>query len=328
MDSLPKNQRTIVDYIGQRTILDYVDRWWGSFCACGREIDVCWWPDDVDHDGQWTDDVWLSAHCPECVCDAAPAALRSSVRERYRRLRQDRLSVGLGSAVPDSPLGSIEPAESVRRSLNWDTAPICLLMSPWRRPGTRNPHDPFMEQLVITGTITESRRDDLNLNALAPLPWFDLNVLELPDRPGEPVEVARVLLGAIVRDPKQPGLEWRYGWNPAVPASHGFFSLPPYWQEENYSPHQIGRFVGKAMDLFRNHAAGGRRPQHADGEWYIDEAARYLEEHGGNVPTKVQFVRFTGRPEATMRRHLEDAGLWPWATFKAQAFPSRRPAPH
>src|SRR5215203_5288417 len=127
MPSLLRNQRTIIDYIGQRTILDFIDQWWGSFCACGREIDVCWWPDDMDHDGQWTDDVWLSTHCPECVCDAAPDELRPRVRERYRRLRQDRLSVGLGSAVPDSTLGFTEPVESARRALGWDTGPICLV---------------------------------------------------------------------------------------------------------------------------------------------------------------------------------------------------------
>ena len=134
---------------------------------------------------------------------------------------------------------------------------------------------------------------------------------------------ALLLLGAIIRDPNKPGLEWRYTWNSHLPASHGFFSLPPSWQEHGYSPDVIGRFVERAMNLFRLHALGGRPSEDADCEWYITEAARYVVEHPGRAPTKPQFVKFTGRPESTMRGHLKSCGLWPWATFKAQAFPNR-----
>jgi hypothetical protein len=307
----------------QPTILDFVREWWGAICTCGQDIDVCWLPDAMDHDGQWEDSAWFATHCPECVSAAAPEDLRPSLRKRYERLRRDRLAVGLGSVVPDSPRGGIDPDHSARRSLNWHSGPITLNAGAWRRPRKTGPNDLVMEQLVIMGTIAEAQRSQLDPEAIAPLPWFDLQVLEPPDHPGEQVELARVLLGATVRSPERPGLEWRYTWNKSIPASYGFFSLPPYWQEWTYSPHEMGTFVGRAMDLFRRHEKGGRPSVDSDCEWYIDEAARYMIEHQGTAPTKSEFVEFTGRPESTMRGHLQDCGLWPWMAFKQQAFPSR-----
>jgi hypothetical protein len=277
----------------------------------------------MDDEGYWADSTWFATHCAECVSVASPEETLPALVKRYERLRRDRLAVGLGSFGSESSPEIIEPELSARRSLNWHSGNITLNAGAWRRPRKSGPHDLVMEQLLVMGTIAEAQHTQLDPEAIAPLPWFDLQVLEPPSHAGDKVEMARVLLGATVRDPECPGLEWRYTWNTSIPASHGFFSLPPYWQEWAYSPRQIGTFVGKAMDLFRRHEKGGRPSVHADCEWYISEAARYITEHQGEAPTKSVFVDFIDRPESTMRSHLQDCGLWPWNVFKQQAFPER-----
>jgi hypothetical protein len=180
------------------------------------------------------------------------------LRERYKRLRIERLSLGLGRVFPNTKQSPIEPDPSARRSLNWESGTITLKAISWRKPARAGPNDLVMEQLTVIGTIAEDQPSHLDLDAVAALPWFDLQVRDPGGPLSQPLELAHVLLGATIRDPKRPGLAWRYSWNKAVPASYGFFSLPPYWQDRGYSPAQIGSFVHRAMDLYRTHNQGGR----------------------------------------------------------------------
>jgi hypothetical protein len=309
----------------QSTILDYVREWWGPRCACGNDIDVVWSPDEMDYDGQWANPAWFAMHCPECVVDHAHEEHRPSLRERYKRLRVERLSLGLGRVFPNTKLSSIDPDPSARRSLNWESGTITLKAISWRKHPKTGPNDLVMEQLMVTGTIAEDRPSHLDLDAIAALPWFDLQVREPTGYLSQPLELAHILLGATIRDPKRPGLAWRYSWNHSIPASYGFFSLPPYWQEHRYSPGVIGSFVSRAMDLFQVHDRGGRPSLvDSDCEWYFNEADRYVYERGVITPTKDEFLTFTGRPETTMRGHLKGCDLWPWEVFRDRAFMSPR----
>jgi hypothetical protein len=290
------------------------------------DIDVVWSPDEMDHDGQWADSTWFVTHCAECVVEHAPEKHRPSLRERYERLRTERLSLGLGRACPNSKLSPIDPDPSARRSLHWESGTITLKAISWRKAAKPRPTDLVMEQLLVTGTIAEDHPSHLDLDAIAALPWFELEVREPIGFLSQPLELAHVLLGATIRDPKRPGLAWRYSWNKSIPASYGFFSLPPYWQERGYSPGVIGSFVSRAMSLYQIHDQGGR-PSLVDPEceWYFDEADRYVFEHEGETPTKAEFLEFTGRPESTMRGHLKRCHLWPWEVFRDRVFMSPRP---
>jgi hypothetical protein len=184
-----------------------------------------------------------------------------------------------------------------------------------------------MMQLMVNGTIAESHRGQLDPDDIALLPRFALETLELPEDLQGPVEVefARVLLGASIHDLRHPGLEWRYDWNRFLPASEGFFSLPPDRQWYDYSPRVIGLFVTRAMNLNQIREVGGRPSLvDPDCQWYFDEADRYVSEGKGNTPTKAEFVKFTGRPESTMRGHLTRCHLWPWEVFTDRVFMSPR----
>jgi hypothetical protein len=231
--------------------------------------------------------------------------------------------VGLGTGRVDPTVGFIEPLAPVRRSLNWYSGFITLNMGKMRQAGKARPNDLYMDQFLISGSLADSAPVYDNAETIAPFPWFDVNPIDIPDQPGESVEFARVVLGATVRDPRRPGLEWRYRWNPTVPALLGSFSvLPTSLQSLNYSPAEIGAFARKAMSFFRHHGKGGRPPVDADCQWYLDKADDYAYYHG-QTPTKAEFVKFTARPESTMRGHLRDCDLWPWAVFRDQAFPQR-----
>jgi hypothetical protein len=244
--------------------------------------------------------------------------------ERFQHLRQERLSVGLGTGIVDPASGVIEPLSTVRSSLGWNSGFITLYCGTLRRAGRAGLKDLYMEQFLIKGMLSGFQDTQLNLETIAPLPWFDVHSIEVPGAPGESVQCARVLLGATVRDPRRPGLEWRYRWNSVVPASHGYFSVPPTWTLQNYSAAEIGAFTQKAMRLFRRHDVGGRPPVDADCDWYLDAADRYVNEHKGKTPTKAEFVKFIDRPESTMRGHLTDCEYWPWSEFRDLAFPRGR----
>jgi hypothetical protein len=117
-----------------------------------------------------------------------------------------------------------------------------------------------MEQLTLTGTMPDFLRPDINSGTVAPLPWHEVIALGPSGWTlGETEAAVLVLLGATFLDPIRPGLEWRYAWNRHVPASHGFFSLPPWWQDHGHTPGAIGEFVKRAMNLFEMHSAAGRK---------------------------------------------------------------------
>lgn len=322
MLSLPPRVATILDYID--------DTWQGEVCSsCGSDIDVCWHPDEFDALGQWKEAAWFAAHCPACVIDATPKNFRSLLVDHYDGLRTERLRLGLGRVFPGSKmLSPVEPDEMARESLRWRSGAITLHAATWRRlhKNGKNPAGGlYMVQLLIEGMITEFGQGRLNPEVIARRPSFELELLEIPRRPGWTVESARVLIGTTIHDPRSPGLQWRYGWTHSLPASMGFFSLPPDWEPYDYSPAKIGAFVKKAMGLFQARDQGGR-PSLVDAEceWYFDEADRYVSENNGKIPTKAEFLTFTGRPESTMRGHLETCDLWPWADFKDRAFMSLR----
>src|SRR3954447_11365942 len=111
------------------TILDHVDSWWAGVCECGAPIDVSWAPEPADVEGFPEDLVWIQTHCPECVCRIAPDPLRPAFEGRYRFLRGQRVSLGLGGPVllPDK-----SPIDIVRQALDWHSDAITLYAGTWR----------------------------------------------------------------------------------------------------------------------------------------------------------------------------------------------------
>ena len=310
------------------TILDYIDTWGYVDCPCGRVADVCWHPDEFDALGQWEDDAWFAARCPSCVIDAAPQDLRSGLVDHYDDLRTERLRLGLGRVFPNHKLSPIDADEGTRESLRWYSDAITLHASTWRRPyedGKHHPSDLYMVQLMIAGATAEHYPGRLDLDGIAPRPSFEVEPLEVPLLLEGSVEFVRVVLGATVHDLRRRGLKWQYGWNRSLPASMGFFSLPPDWEPYGYSPGVIGTFVSRAMKLYQTLDAGGR-PRLVDPgcEWYFDQADSYVLERGTKTPTQAEFLEFTGMAKSTMRGHLEECHLWPWKKFRDRAFPSAR----
>ena len=303
------------------TILDYIETWWAGVCECGQSIDVSWLPGDTDVDGLPENRIWITTHCAECVSRKVPAALRPALGAHYEYLRGQRISLGLGCPVPLSEeLGVIHPSDVVRRALNWRSDAITLYSGSWKRPGKAEADRLLMDQFMITGTISESRRDDLDPDDIAPRPWFELGPLEPPDRPGESITYARVFLGATIYDTRLPDLKWEYHWNSFVPASIGEFVLPPDWQVHNYSPTQIGKFIAGAMGLFQARAEPGRPRRQPDRERFIDLSETFIEERERAPTSWEEFAAFVGQPPSTLRDYFKDAGLWPWREFKADYF--------
>jgi hypothetical protein len=299
------------------TILNYIGQWWCPVCSCGQEIDVCSQPDELDADGQWADDVWFATHCPACVLDAAPIQLRPTLTDRYHRLRVERLRLGLGSVAPDSRFGLIDPDETARESLGWHSGSITLHAATWRRSpknGKIRPNDLYMVQLMIKGTIAESVRGQVNPDAIASRPWFGLETLETPEAPGGSVEWAQVLLGATIRDPKRPGLEWRYSWIHSLPASEGFFSLPPDWQWYDYSPAKIGAFINKAMSLYQIRNQGGRSPKLTVPELHA-RVQQYRADNDGANPKQEALAELTGVDIDTIRNTYQREGIRNYREF-------------
>src|SRR5687767_4835764 len=106
------------------TIINYIDWWRCETCPCGQEIDVAWQPDVGDVDTTH----WFFRHCPECVIRAAPEDSQQGWRGQYRRLRAERVSLGLGRPVspPDYGVSPTDLSEDARESLHWPSGPITL----------------------------------------------------------------------------------------------------------------------------------------------------------------------------------------------------------
>lgn len=297
----------------QPTILDYVHNWWSRDCSCGNPVDVCWVPTKADPDGHWADKAWIATSCPNCVIAAAPERFRSPLTERYQRIRRDRLALGLGSIAPEAFGVAIEPNEPADRSLKGQAGTVTLNSGLWAKPNAPQSRDLVMDQLLIAGTLNAAAPSDVDLiEGVAPLPHFDLHDINvLGSTEATSVREARLLLGATITDRKLPGLEWRYAWNQSVPASFGFFSLPPYWQEWAYTPREIGRFVARAMYLFQRRS-GGRSIETAR-EDYLREIRAYMDANEGERPKRDQFLEnhalFSLRQ---YQRHKAPLGLGNW----------------
>jgi hypothetical protein len=313
VESLPRNLPTI---------LNYVQPWHFVVCdGCGTAIDVVWQPNEHDPAPLPISEHFFLHRCPECICAVAPADVRDILRKRYRRLRIDRCSVGLGGGAwgVDPPL-PVFP--NVREALRWpEDHPITVHAFTWRR-SSKAADRVYVHVFVILGEIAASLQGHVNENNLISYPWFEIAPVEFADRPGGPVEIAAVRIGSNVRDPQRPRLmlQQRVCWS--HPAKFEPLRIPG---AEYYTPRQTGTFVASTMELFehanrRGASQGTRIPKQE-----LLDRYHAIKAEIGKRPTaatyREMFYEAGGSPldPATLRKAIHSHGWKDYPQFADDA---------